>query len=122
MLPREAKNRAAVGAIGSLGGGGLVALFGFMLTPYLNNHVRVILVIGTSLYTLGLSLAAGSTRVRESSIELSVFTDCKVLALVSHTGPNRWNRLWSRSIPTVHARSGMVFQPVWDGNGHHNVR
>jgi len=33
MLANEARDRAGLAAIGSIGGGGVVALFGFVLTP-----------------------------------------------------------------------------------------
>lgn len=57
MMPaHEAKNRAAIGAIGSLGGGGIVALFGFFLTPLMANmkSIRLIAFVGTFLFALGL--------------------------------------------------------------------
>ncbi|KAF2803477.1 MFS general substrate transporter [Mytilinidion resinicola] len=64
MRPDEARNRAAIGAIGSLASGGLVMLFGFMLTPYLENRAGIqrILVVGNVMFSLGLGLAAASTR------------------------------------------------------------
>jgi hypothetical protein len=52
-------------AIGSIGGGSVVALFGFMLTPAMRSKksVRLMVMAGALLYGLGLGTAAASTRV-----------------------------------------------------------
>ena len=65
MLANEARDRAGVAAIGSIGGGGVVAFFGFMLTPAMRSKksVRLIVMAGTLFYGLGLRTAAASTRV-----------------------------------------------------------
>ncbi|KAF2497978.1 MFS general substrate transporter [Lophium mytilinum] len=64
MRPDEARNRAAIGAIGSLASDGLLTVFAFMFTPYLENRagIRRILVVGNAMFSLGLGLAAASTR------------------------------------------------------------
>ena len=65
MLANEARDRAGLAVIGSIGGGGVVALFGFMLTPAMRSKksVRLMVMVGTLLYGLGLGTAAASTRV-----------------------------------------------------------
>ncbi|OCL08831.1 MFS general substrate transporter [Glonium stellatum] len=64
MLANEARNRAGVAAIGSLGGGSITSIFGFMLTPALRSKrsVKLLVIAGTLLYGLGLGTAAASTR------------------------------------------------------------
>ena len=64
-LANEARDRAGLAAIGSIAGGGVVALFGFMLTPAMRNKkgVRLMVMAGALLYGLGLGTAAASTRV-----------------------------------------------------------
>ena len=65
MLTNEARDRAGLAVIGSIGGGGVVAHFGFMPTPAMRSKksVRLMVMAGTLLYGLGLGTATASTRV-----------------------------------------------------------
>lgn len=65
MLANEARDRAGLAAIGSIGGGGVVALFGFMPTPAMRSKkaVRLMVMAGALLCGLGLGTVAASTRL-----------------------------------------------------------
>ena len=65
MLANEVRDRAGLAVIGSMGGGGVVALFGFVLTPAMRSKksVRLMVMAGALLYGLGLGTAAASARV-----------------------------------------------------------
>ncbi|KAF2258239.1 MFS general substrate transporter, partial [Lojkania enalia] len=60
---KEHKSQAAIAAIGSLGNGGIVALFSILLYPWLpslGRWVRLVCFFGACLMSLGLGLAAAS--------------------------------------------------------------
>lgn len=64
----EMTRRTLVSSIGSLGNGGLVAVFGIFYYPYLpqlGRHIRTLCFVGTACVTLGLGTAAASRSVRE---------------------------------------------------------
>ena len=66
----EMTMRAMVSSIGSLGSGGLVAVFGIFYYPHLpqiGRHIRTLCFAGTACITLGLSAAAASHSVRDPS-------------------------------------------------------
>lgn len=62
----QARQRAAIAAIGSLGSGGIVAVFGFWFCPRLpiiGQKVKLVCYVGTFLMSLGLGTAAFSSNV-----------------------------------------------------------
>ena len=65
MPANEVRDRAGLAVIGGIGGGGVVALFGFMPTPAMRSKksVRSMVMAGALLHGLGLGAAAASTRV-----------------------------------------------------------
>ncbi|KAF2829832.1 MFS general substrate transporter [Ophiobolus disseminans] len=66
VRPDELMNRALISAIGSLGNGGIVAVFAVFYYPHLPRigvHVRTLCFTGTSFVVLGLATAAASQSV-----------------------------------------------------------
>ena len=64
--PNELTSRALISSIGSLGNGGLVAVFAVIYYPHLPRigmHVRHLCFIGTAYIVLGLATAAASHSV-----------------------------------------------------------
>jgi hypothetical protein len=103
----ELESRALVSSIGSLGNGGIVAVFAVSYYPYLpciGMHVRYLCSIGTACIVLGLATAAASHSVSAGDSSFSkLFTDLELgLAPVRFSGyscrhRNRHTTLCSRT-------------------------
>jgi len=70
LQPTDMTQRAVIATIGSLGNGGIVAVFGIFYYPYLpriGKHVRYLCLLGTLLISAGFGIAASSNKVSAAS-------------------------------------------------------
>ncbi|KAF2689517.1 MFS general substrate transporter [Lentithecium fluviatile CBS 122367] len=66
IQPQHMAQRAAIATIGSLGNGGIVAVFGLLYYPYMpriGRHIRSLCLVGTLLISVGFAAAACSNHL-----------------------------------------------------------
>jgi len=94
VRPDELTTRALISAIGSLGNGGIVAVFAVIYYPHLPRigmHVKTLCAIGTGCVVIGFATAAASRSVSRKDLGVGEMTDM-MLDLASVRQPGHFSR------------------------------
>lgn len=124
LRPQDLTQRALLSSIGSLGNGGVVAIFAVLYYPYLpliGKSIKVVCFIGTVLVALGYGTASLShyVNLRQSSIAraLTDFDAGLDPSRLSGSARWRWNRPFDQH-PRAHS-SRVFLNSKWFGARDH---